>query len=335
MIKTFYLISVLCLICFYTAAQKNEVSQKPLKLKGEREIRRFFYDGRLHVVTMPKKGSVLNVHREQVKGGFSKSTQDFGRLPFALENPTSMYEAFKRNAFYSVDIGSQSIQTVYAQNKTYYIGDKFYMTFDLDSDGTIIVDYDSETDKFSYNKVFAMVVEKKKHGRFSSNSFISENKLFQFSSSKTEFGIKITNLNDKSVIKELSLTSDNATSILKRATKDKSYKSDRSGGSHRTRKNVNNDISTAAPLFKKSGKVDYLSPEEVKILFKEIPKRRAAIYVDQLEGITMVTIGSYHEKNANSFLDAPGYLDTGTVQKQTIELEFDLDHQFNFIYSGE
>ncbi len=175
-------------------------------IKNERYIECINYRNKLHLITITKGSSELNIYRfdatlQPQVYHISLATMEYDRTRY-----TPMDAIFSKTYPEVTKIEAMNpnvIETTAAKNKLYQIGEELIFSFDYNLTETKLcyINLNTFTARFkNYNKP-----AKNETGYKTSNSYLFDNKLFQITSSKKKMKFTVTDLSTDNIIKEYAL----------------------------------------------------------------------------------------------------------------------------------
>ncbi|AXT51690.1 hypothetical protein D1818_12885 [Aquimarina sp. BL5] len=201
---------------FDTKTAKNTFLD--FKIKGEKYVESVVYNNKIHVITITKKSSDLNIYTFDKQFIPTKNTVSLKELEYP--NPRSRNHTI--NAYYLLlsDTGGISrsvidiekiegsnpnvIETTSKENKLYQFNNQLVFSFDYNHKKTQLCFIDLETFETvvkSYDKP-----SNTEEGYRKSNSYIFDNKLFQIASSNQKMKFTVLDLKTEKMIKEYKVT---------------------------------------------------------------------------------------------------------------------------------
>lgn len=198
--------------------EKKTFSRKDLEfqLKREFHLATITRNQKIYLVTAYKKNSQMNIYEfDEHLGEPKKNVIDFPEKTFVdrFDRSVDFYDALygrdrheklSEPVIINRDIAS-SIEETRLPLKIYLTAEGFQLSIDSGIEHSIIVNV--SLDKMQ-TKVQKFIYEKPEHRfafRMKTNSFIYDNMLFQFSLNKDDAKLKVINLENEEVIKELVL----------------------------------------------------------------------------------------------------------------------------------
>ncbi|MBQ4818964.1 hypothetical protein [Aquimarina sp. MMG016] len=201
---------------------KNNTS-KPIeldfKLKKEKYVESINYKNKIHLITITKNSSDLNIYTFDEEFNPQKEVISLKRLELTNHNSKliSTYKVLLNtkdplSTFIDITkIETQNpnvIETTSKENKLYQFDNQIVFSFDYNYRETKLCNINLDTFEpifKTYNKP-----GKSEEGYKKSNSYIFDNKLFQIASSSQKMKFSILDLNTEKVIKEYAITKEDS-----------------------------------------------------------------------------------------------------------------------------
>jgi len=184
-------------------------------------VNTFIINNRLHVMTVGYMSSKLNIHKIDQNGVLTTQEYDLSSEVFLSrkDKKTTLYRAFKPSLnTLSTDLKAEiidlnipnALEVTSGLVKIYLLEDQnsFLMSVDTDKRHTSLINFDLDSSTYTLTKIKKPIlhsVNLKNRFLVRSNSFISDNKLYQISGLSKEMRFQIVNLDSKAIDKQLFL----------------------------------------------------------------------------------------------------------------------------------
>ncbi|WP_103866527.1 hypothetical protein [Aquimarina sp. I32.4] len=184
------------------------------KIKGEKYVESVNYKNKIHLITISKNSSELNIYTFDNKYQPQKKVISLKQVEY--QNPSDQYHTI--NAHYLLTSDSDgftiSVEKIESRNpnviettskltKLYLLENQLIFSFDYDKKETKLCIIDLDTFLFTY-KVFDKPSKTEK-GFTGSNSYIYDNKIFQIASSSQKMKFTISDIISNNIIKEYAI----------------------------------------------------------------------------------------------------------------------------------
>ncbi len=210
---------------FFSKLSKKEILVKTFNFSTKKEsedviylnfdtdvyLQSISYKNKFYILSINKNSSIFNIYDFEGNKLLKANELDFSSYTFSNKNPNKvLYNIIEREKG-TLDIKpklnkintdcSTALDIASEKSKIYVYDNKFYLTFDNDNVSTNVITIDLKDYKHEFNTYFQPQMENN-DTKTKSNSFLSNNLLFQLNTTKEEMCISIKNINDKSINKE-------------------------------------------------------------------------------------------------------------------------------------
>jgi len=195
----------------------SRIIELDFKIKGEKYIESIIYNNKIHLITITKNSSDINIYTFDHQLKSVKNTIPLKGLKFPpVDNQpavTSLYDALLQiddDGFFGLEIGIVKIKSKnaneisFTKNKLYHFNNTMILSFDNYDKETQLCFIDLDTFK-SEIKLYNKPAKTEKNFK-KDNSYIYDNKLFQIASSNKKMKFTILDLNTNLIIKEYTIT---------------------------------------------------------------------------------------------------------------------------------
>ncbi len=265
-------------ITFDFDTRRSKVSEIDLKFKTEILLTQFNYKNKFHLLTVSSSENIMYLYIFDSAGGYKKDTIDLSNYDFfhisdhsvslktalsrdILRKPLSEITWIEKDVPYSLD----SLISLY---KLYLVGDTISLVFDINSNFTQIINYDLNQNTINCSKIAQPAFKKDAV----TNSYLFDNKLFQFKINPKEMTLRITDITTNVLLRDHHITKDD------------------------------NLYLSVSPIKQRGGRYkSYREMSETPKFLRKVGTGNPGIYVDAFEENYGITLGSVEEIDNSAF----------------------------------
>lgn len=198
---------------------KKQSSTKTLeiKLKKEKFLEAISYMDKFYILTVKRPTSILKLYEFEGSNLKLEKEFDFSKHKFSHGNYPSLYHALsKKGVPYRPNLSVAKIdaespvplEIAAYSSKLYVLNNKIFITIDNSLGNTKIIQLDLRTYEHSFESILHEYLECGETWKVGSNSFLTNDALFQVKSCKSGLSLRTKDFKTKKLMSEYSITKD-------------------------------------------------------------------------------------------------------------------------------
>jgi len=253
----------------------SQAKELDFKLRGETYLDAVYYNNTLHVLSVPKRSSQINIYsfNNTLTPIVNEVKFEEQALLDRNDRPIRLSEIVSRSTISQIELNTpNSLELTSKDFKIYRKGSLVSITSDHFKEYTYVIKFDLDSFKQTVEKVAQRELDGFQMSAYS-NSFLLDNKLFQIASNSDELQFQIAEIPSGKIIKKIAVTDDEQLEF----------------------KNT--------PIIQEGGEFDsYRELEKTNQFLRKISNEGIGLSIYKQNGIYEITMGSATEKPSNAMI---------------------------------